>query len=279
MSVFPKTIPLRRIYILEVGIIPQRLNPCQQCSVSQSAHWEQWETKRIASCLSVSSWQTSIEIHVYPHTNAPSAKCSSVCSRMYVCVCVCVNSSMMMSLYCPTSVSKCIITGVQESLRLIHEIANPCPTQLDSQPPFQSSLHSQLWGAAHRGSQKHLQSWNGVWDLCSDYTGTSRVHILSHDSLCQNNSSPLYGCNTVVHDSVENNQKPNLRSRDVLHFSEDAQKVYSDDQFQSCSIIFFPCRLIDLLSIITKRLEVYIKRYWSPLSDSVSTDDNHLSFS
>lgn len=146
---------------------------------------------------------------------------------MYVYVCVCVKSSMMMSLYCPTSVSKCIITGVQESLRLIHEIVNPCLTQLDSQPPFESSLHSQLWGATHRGSQKHLQSWNGVWDLCGDYTGTSRVHILSHDSLCQNNSSPLFRCNTVMDDSVEKNQKLNLHSRDVLHFSGDGQKMSS----------------------------------------------------
>lgn len=47
-------------------------------------------------------------------------------------------------------------------LWLTLEIINTCLTQLDSQPPFESSLHSQLWEAAHTGSHKHLQSWNGV---------------------------------------------------------------------------------------------------------------------
>lgn len=126
----------------------------------------------------------------------------------------------MGTLYCLTSVSQCIIDGVRVLPWLIREIAKPCLTQLDSRPPFESSLHSQLWGAAHRGSQKHLQSWNSVWDLCGDYTGTSRVHILSHDSLGQNNSSPLFWCDAVVLGfkvwHVENNQKPNLFLR-VAH--------------------------------------------------------------
>lgn len=173
--------------------------------LNQSSHWEQWEPECTASCSTVSSWQICIDIHPYPHTSSicslienqmqlpPSAHLSAVlCMWAYVCVCVYVY------VWSCVLYSKCIITRVQEILCLILEMVNACLIQLDSQPPFESSLHSQLWGAAHRGSQKHLQSWNGVWDLCSDYTGTSRVHILSHDSPCQCNSSPLFGCNPVT---------------------------------------------------------------------------------
>lgn len=128
----------------------------------------------------------SITLFSYWESNAASAH-AHLFAVVCMC-CMCINSSVM-SLYSPTSLSKGIITDAKELPRLILETVNPCLTQLDSKPPFESSLHSQLWGAAHRGLQKHLQTWIGVWDLCSDYTGTSRVHILSHDSLCQNNSS------------------------------------------------------------------------------------------
>lgn len=200
--------------------------------LNQSAQWEHWENKHTASCLSVSSWQTSIEIHPYPHTLShcslignqtqllPSVHLPAV-ERM--CTYMCVNSSMM-CLYCPTSVSKCIITGVQELPWLILEIVNPCLTQLDSQPPFESSLHSQLWGAAHRGSQKHLQSWNGVWDLCSDYTGTSRVHILSHDSLRQNKSSVWLSrkqskAESTLERCISSSRKMPRKCTERIHFS------------------------------------------------------------
>lgn len=83
---------------------------------------------------------------------------------------ICVNSGIMTNLYCSTNVH---LPAFTRCCCWDFKIVNTCLTELDSQPPFESALHSQLWAEAHRGSLKHLQSWNCVWDLYSDYTGTS----------------------------------------------------------------------------------------------------------
>lgn len=149
-----------------------------------------------------------------------SAKCSSMCSQawwfVYTVRLVYLNVQLL---------------GVQGMPWLTLQIINTCLTQLDREPPFQRGLHSQLWGAAHRGSHMHLQSWNGVWDLCSDYAGTSRVHILSHDSLCQNHSSLLLEWNIVTHGfKVRVHQKQSksyIYGQEIyMSLTEAAQNVY-----------------------------------------------------
>lgn len=153
-------------------------------------------------------------------------------------------------------------------LWLTFEIVNTCLTQLKSQPPFESSLHSQLWGAAHRGSQKHLQSWNSVWDLCSNYTGTPRVHILSHDFLRQP-ASALFECNTVtlgfkVWVSWKKNKKSKTKcTLKYIPFAGDANKSVLRG-YVSVSVVWHVSLLasvIDLLWMISSRLEVHIKHH------------------
>lgn len=143
---------------------------------------------------------------------------------------------------------KCTITEVAGMLWLTFEIVNTCLTQLESRPPFESSLHSQLWGAAHRGSQKHLQSWNSVWDLCSDYTGTSRVHILSHDFPCQDNSLPLLGRKTVTLGF-----KIRVSSKTIEN--EDANDVYVSVSWHFSLL----AKITNFLPIITSMLEILKK--------------------
>ncbi len=177
---------------LKVGTIPQRLNACHQFSISVlSDNSEKPNAQPPVKCFFMADIyrDPSLSLHFITllsnqESNVASLCQALICLQLNVCVRMCVNSSLM-RLHSPTSLYKGIITSAKELPWLILKALNPCLTQLDSQPPFENSLHSQLWGAAHRGLQKHLQTWNGVWDLCSDYTGTSWVHILSHDSLSE----------------------------------------------------------------------------------------------
>lgn len=213
-------------------------------------------------------------MHDYPHsvpafykaTNTTAAKSSSVCKPSVR------GPAPVRWRFCRVQL-QCTVTGIERTLRLTFKIVNTCLTQLASRPPFESSLHSQLWRAEHWVSLKHLWSWNDVWDLRCDYTGTSRLHILSHDFLWQTNL-PLYSLGVKLSNLA-------LRQESDETNMKQAETTFVKYSFQFFAKVLLLEKLVGLLFLITMtiiRVNVHIIDYWAQLGDSVRTDDNYLSF-